>query len=113
MSALTNSPAWRALDAHARAVPSLQQLFESDPSRAERYSVEGAGIFLDYSKQRITDETLKLLLDHAAAMDLKDWIRCMFEGQAINGTENRAAMHVALRDLSGSPVLDRKSTRLN
>ncbi|HZP12001.1 MAG TPA: glucose-6-phosphate isomerase [Nevskiaceae bacterium] len=105
MSSLTSSPAWRALDAHARTIPTLQQLFAADPARAERYVAQGAGVELDYTKQRVTDETLKLLLDLAKAVDLPDWIRCMFDGQAINGTENRAAMHVALRDLSGSPVM--------
>ena len=96
---LTRSVAWRALAAHAETVRNrhLRTLFAEDPGRGERMAFEAAGIYLDYSKNRITDETLKLLLQLAEECDLRGRIDAMFRGEKINVTENRAALHVALR----------------
>ena len=92
-------PAWRALAAHHRGIAGahLRQLFAEDGRRGERLTAEGAGIFLDYSKNRVTDETLKLLLALAEEAGLRERIDAMFSGQKINVTENRAVLHVALR----------------
>ena len=92
-------PAWKALTTHYEQVRELhlRQLFEEDPTRGERLTAEGAGIFLDYSKNRITDETLKLLLQLAEESGLQARINDMFRGEKINVTENRAVLHVALR----------------
>jgi len=99
MSTLTDSPAWQALIAHHAGIKDahLRTLFADDPGRAERFSAEGAGLFLDYSKNRITDETLRLLL--ALAEDRRVAMRrdAMFAGAKINETERRAVLHVALR----------------
>jgi len=96
---LEQLPEWRALEAHHRKIEPLhlRTLFSEDPRRAERMSVEAEGIFLDYSKNRLTDETLELLLALARACGLRERIDAMFRGDAINVTENRAALHVALR----------------
>jgi glucose-6-phosphate isomerase len=92
-------PAWRALADHHRSIAGahLRQLFAEDGRRGERLTAEGAGIFLDYSKNRVTDETLKLLLALAEEAGLRERIDAMFSGQKINVTENRAVLHVALR----------------
>jgi len=99
MAALTESPAWRALEAHHRAIGDvhLRTLFADDPQRGERMTAEAAGIYFDYSKNRITRDTLKLLLDLANAVGLRDRIDAMFRGDKINVSENRAVLHVALR----------------
>jgi len=99
MPPLTSSPAWQALAAHrARlAGTSMRELFAQDPGRAARFAVEAAGLHLDYSKHRITDETLRLLLALAASRDLGGWTRRMFDGEKINASEGRAVLHVALR----------------
>jgi glucose-6-phosphate isomerase len=91
--------AWRALESHYRSICSqhLRELFASDPARGERLSVEGAGIHLDYSKNRVTDETIRLLLELANAAGLRSRIDAMFRGEKINVSENRAVLHVALR----------------
>ena len=104
---LTTRPAWSALAQHHRAVAGkhLRELFAEDPRRAERFSVEGAGLFLDYSKNRVTEETLRLLLQLAAECGLRDRIEAMFGGQKINTTENRAVLHVALRAPRGASIL--------
>jgi glucose-6-phosphate isomerase len=96
---LAARPAWKALAAHAEAIKPLQlrQLFKDDPARGTRLTAEAVGLFLDYSKNRITDETLKLLLELAEQSGLKQHIEAMFTGQKINTTENRAVLHVALR----------------
>jgi glucose-6-phosphate isomerase len=96
---LTNRPAWQALKAHYQQVREvhLRELFAEDPQRGERLAVEAAGIYLDYSKNRITDETLRLLLQLAEESGLQSRIDAMFRGQRINVTENRAVLHVALR----------------
>ncbi len=96
---LTRRAAWKALQSHYKAIREthLRTLFAEDPGRGERLTVEGAGLFLDYSKNRITDETLKLLLQLAEESGLKRRIEAMFTGEKINITENRAVLHVALR----------------
>ena len=96
---LTALPAWKALIAHHEQMRSmhLRQLFADDPTRGERMTVEAAGIFLDYSKNRITDETVKLLLQLADERGLRQHIDAMFRGDKINFTEGRAVLHVALR----------------
>ncbi|MEN8175687.1 MAG: glucose-6-phosphate isomerase [Pseudomonadota bacterium] len=106
MTRATERPAWQALKAHFDAVASLhmRDLFAADPARSERFSLEAAGLFLDYSKNRITDETLALLRDLADQCHVSDWIRRMFAGEQINNTEARAVLHVALRNAAGSVV---------
>jgi glucose-6-phosphate isomerase len=96
---LTARPAWRALAGHYQQMrrPQLRQLFAEDPRRGERLSAEAAGIYLDFSKHRITDATLDLLLALAEECDLARRIDAMFSGEKINVTEERAALHVALR----------------
>jgi glucose-6-phosphate isomerase len=96
---LSERPAWKALEAHYQQIQEkhLKQLFADDPARGERFTVETGGIFLDYSKNRITDETLKLLIQLAEESGLRARIDAMFRGEKINITENRAVLHVALR----------------
>jgi glucose-6-phosphate isomerase len=105
-STLTALPEWRALEAHAARLrdQSLRALFAEDPRRAERFSLEAAGIFLDYSKQRVTEETLELLCRLARARGLAERTRAMFEGERINVTEQRAVLHTALRAPRGASV---------
>jgi glucose-6-phosphate isomerase len=104
MAALTESPAWRALEAHHREIRDvhLRTLFADDPQRGERMTAEAAGIYFDYSKNRITRDTLKLLLDLANAVGLRDHIDAMFRGEKINVSERRAVLHVALRAPRGA-----------
>ena len=96
---LTKSTAWKALEDHQKKMRdvSLRDLFADDPERARRMTAEAAGVFLDYSKNRITDETLKLLCDLAEQSGLRARIDAMFRGEKINVTEGRAVLHVALR----------------
>lgn len=96
---LTKLPAWKALEEHYQAIRDLhlRQLFADDSRRGERFAVEAAGIYLDYSKNRITDETLRLLMQLAGECDLRKHIDAMFEGEQINSTEQRAVLHTALR----------------
>ncbi len=96
---LSERPGWKALEAHSQQIQGkqLKQMFAEDPSRGERFTVETGGIFLDYSKNRITDETLKLLIQLAEDSGLRARIDAMFRGEKINITENRAVLHVALR----------------
>ncbi len=98
--------AWKALESHYKKVSSvhLRRLFADDPKRGERMSVEAAGIYLDYSKNRVTDETLKLLLQLAQESGLKERIEALFRGDKINITEKRAVLHVALRTPKGVPI---------
>ena len=97
--ALTQRPAWKALKVHYETMQHrhLRQLFAEDPLRGERLTAEAAGLHLDYSKNRITDETLRLLLDLAGACGVRARIDAMFRGEKINVTEGRAVLHVALR----------------
>jgi glucose-6-phosphate isomerase len=96
---LTQRHEWQALSKHYETIKdaSLRQLFADDAKRAERFALEEVGLYLDYSKNRITDETLRLLLDLAVSSKLPDRIDAMFRGEKINITENRAVLHVALR----------------
>ncbi|MHB8369760.1 MAG: glucose-6-phosphate isomerase [Leptospirales bacterium] len=96
---VTTHPAWKALEAHHKEIAPrhLRSLFSENPGRAQRLKAEGAGLLLDYSKNRITDKTLELLLELAEGCHLSHHIKTMFEGQHINKTENRAVLHVALR----------------
>ncbi|MGP0016190.1 glucose-6-phosphate isomerase [Pseudomonas sp.] len=98
-SSLTQCPAWKALEVHYQAVHTLhlRQLFDDDPSRGERFSTQACGLYLDYSKNRITDDTLRLLLQLAQARGLRERIEAMFTGEKINVTEQRAVLHIALR----------------
>ena len=95
----TQRPAWQALSSHHQEVKDLhlRKLFAGDAKRGERMTLEAAGLYLDYSKNRITDETLRLLLDLAEQSGLRDRIEAMFRGDKINVTENRAVLHTALR----------------
>jgi glucose-6-phosphate isomerase len=104
---LTQRKAWKALQAHHTRVKELhlRQLFGEDPHRGERMTAEAAGLFLDYSKNRITDETLKLLIQLAEDCGLRDRIEAMFRGDKINITENRAVLHVALRAPKGASIV--------
>ena len=98
MSALTRSAEWLALQRHAaNLAPGISDLFDADPARAQDFSAEAVGLYLDYSKQRATRETLQLLLKLAERQQLNGWIERLFAGEAVNHTENRAALHVALR----------------
>ena len=96
---LTKRPAWKALTAHHQKVRDLhlQDLFDKDPKRGKRFTAEAAGLFLDYSKNRITNKTLNLLLQLAKESGLHQRIEAMFRGDKINITEKRAVLHVALR----------------
>jgi glucose-6-phosphate isomerase len=107
MSHLTDSPAWKALDRHHSTMKDvhMRALFEKDPERFARFSVALGDLFVDYSKHRITEETLKLMFDLAEQAKVAEWRDRMFAGEKINGTENRAVLHTALRNRSGRPVL--------
>jgi len=96
---LAQRPAWKALAGHHKKISKLhlRELFAADKQRGERMTAGAAGLFLDYSKNRITDETLKLLLKLAEESGLKPRIKAMFSGEKINITENRAVLHTALR----------------
>jgi len=96
---LTQRPEWKALEEHYQKVRNLhlRTLFAEDPSRGERFAAEAVGIYLDYSKNHITDETIRLLLSLAESSGLRERIDAMFRGEKINVTENRAVLHVALR----------------
>jgi len=103
---LSALPAWKALGAHYEAIRELhlRQLFTEDPDRAERMTAESGGIFLDYSKNRATDETLRLLVQLAEECGLRAQIDAMFGGEKINITEQRAVLHVALRAPGGASI---------
>ncbi|MCB9631548.1 MAG: glucose-6-phosphate isomerase [Sandaracinus sp.] len=103
-SRLTERATWKALEKHATAMRGahLRQLFADDPKRGERLAVEAAGLYYDYAKQRVTDETLQALLALADACGLRAKIDAMFGGEKINATENRAVLHVALRAPKGA-----------
>ena len=103
---LTRRKAWNALVTHYKKLQKLhlRKLFANDPKRGERLTAEAAGLFLDYSKNRVTDETLKLLLQLATESGLRKRIDAMFSGEKINLTENRAVLHVALRAPKGASI---------
>src|SRR5205809_1883802 len=104
---LTQRPAWKALAAHYQQIRGLhlRQLFADDPKRGERLTAEAVGIYFDYSKNRITDETLKLLVQLAQECGLPSRINAMFRGEKINVTENRAVLHTALRAPEGATII--------
>ncbi len=110
MSRLTESPAWQALVAHRQSLEGvhLRQLFAEDPERFDRFSRRlgppGDALLVDFSKHRITGETLERLVALAEQADLPRWIRGMFAGEPLNGTEGRAVLHVALRNRSNRPI---------
>ena len=101
-----SSPEFKALKAHYEQVRGLhlRQMFAEDPARAEKFSLEACDLFLDYSKNRITDETMKLLLALTQSANLRQAIDDMFSGRKINETENRAVLHIALRNRSNTPI---------
>src|SRR5687768_3108227 len=96
---LTSRKSWKALTTHYESIRDvhLRTLFSDDPKRGERFTAEAAGLFLDYSKNRITDETVTLLCELARECGLESRIVAMFRGDRINVTEGRAVLHVALR----------------
>src|SRR5882762_9304708 len=104
---LTERTAWKALGSHCKITKELhlRELFAADSSRGERMTAEGSGLFLDYSKNRITNETLKLLFELAKESGLPAGIDAMFRGDKINITENRAVLHVALRAPKGTSII--------
>ena len=104
---VTRRPEWLALQEHFSKMKDvhLRTLFADDPRRGERLTAEAAGLYLDYSKHRITDETLRLLLALAEAVGLRARIDAMFRGEKINVTENRAVLHVALRAPRGQSII--------
>jgi glucose-6-phosphate isomerase len=103
----TRRPAWKALGSHHKTIRDTQltQLFADDSKRGERFTVEAVGLFLDYSKNRITDDTLKLLLQLAEESGLREHIDAMFRGDKINVSEKRAVLHVALRAPKGEKIV--------
>ena len=105
--ALTRRPAWKALQAHYKQVRTrhLRDLFADDAQRGERLTAEVAGLYLDYSKNRVTDETVELLLQLAEESSLRERIDAMFRGEKINVTEGRAVLHVALRAPRGASIV--------
>jgi glucose-6-phosphate isomerase len=107
ISALRLRPAWAALEKHYHKIKDvhLRQLFAEDRERGERLAIEAAGIYLDYSKNRITDDTLRLLLELAQESGLREHIDAMLRGDRINVSENRAVLHVALRAPRGASVV--------
>jgi glucose-6-phosphate isomerase len=103
---LTQRKAWKALEAHFRKINQshLRRLFAEDPKRGVRFTAEAVGMYLDYSKNRITEKTLKLLIELANESGLRARIDAMFRGEKINITENRAVLHVALRAPKGESI---------
>jgi glucose-6-phosphate isomerase len=104
---LTQRPAWKALDEHYQKVRNLhlRNLFAEDSKRGERFTLDAIGIYFDYSKNRITDETLRLLFELANSAGLRERIDAMFSGEKINITERRAVLHVALRAPKSQVIL--------
>src|SRR5262245_31450015 len=104
---LTARQSWKALEAHRNSIGErhLRTLFASDATRGKRLTAEAAGIYLDYSKNRVTDETVALLCRLAQECGLRERIDAMFRGDKINVTENRAVLHVALRAPRGTSIV--------
>jgi len=107
MSRLTLSSAWKALGQHQKEIASvhMRDLFAGDPDRFQKFSIRWKDILLDYSKNRITEKTMSLLLDLAREVGLDTWIERMFTGEKINFTEHRSVLHIALRNRSNTPIL--------
>jgi glucose-6-phosphate isomerase len=109
---LNKRPEWKALKKNAEIIKGthLRDLFRDDPTRGKRFAMEVCGLYLDYSKNRINDESLKLLLDLARACQITEAAQDMFSGKKINQTENRSVLHIALRNRANTPILvDRKN----
>src|SRR5262249_31285400 len=106
-NSLTTRPSWKALQAHQKKIRKvhLRTLFADDPKRGTRMTVEAVGLFLDYSKNLVTDETLRLLVQLAEESGLRERIDAMFRGEKINITENRAVLHIALRAPKGTSII--------
>jgi len=107
MSTLTKSPAWQALARHYETARTwhMRTLFAEDGARFDRFSIDLGDVFVDYSKNRVTAETMRLLLSLAEQQKVTDWRDRMFAGEKINGTENRAVLHTALRNRANRPIL--------
>src|SRR5690606_23371930 len=99
--------AWRKLEVHFLTMQAthMRELFEEDPERFDKFNLLFEDLLVDYSKNIITEETVKLLIELAEETELKDAIEAMFKGEAINRTENRPVLHVALRNRSNNPIL--------
>ncbi|PUB85608.1 MAG: hypothetical protein DBP01_14260 [gamma proteobacterium symbiont of Ctena orbiculata] len=106
MTEINQTDEWMALEKHWAEVEPLQMrdLFQQGPERAEQMSIRQCGIMLDYSKNRINARSMNLLLELAQAVDVDGWRRRMFSGERLNITENRAVLHVALRNRSNQPI---------
>ena len=104
---LTEFPAYKKLQKHFQQVSQLhmRRLFSVDPQRVNKYSIEYKGLFLDYSKNRISNETIPLLCELAKEAELESWRDRMFSGEKINNTEGRAVLHTALRNCTNSPIM--------
>ncbi|NOX43674.1 MAG: glucose-6-phosphate isomerase [Gammaproteobacteria bacterium] len=107
MSSITTSHAWKALESHYQSISEthMRDLFTEDPKRFTKFSTQFNDILLDYSKNRITEETLTLLFDLARQSELTTWINRMFTGEKINNSENRAVLHIALRNRKNTPIV--------
>jgi len=107
MSKLTESPAWQALRFHHAAIEPLhmRQMFLNDPARFKKFSIKLGPLLFDYSKNRINEQTIKLLLELADQARVQNWVERMFNGDKINSTEQRSALHTALRNRSDHPVI--------
>jgi glucose-6-phosphate isomerase len=107
MSSLVSSPAWQALLAHRRELESvhMRDLFARDPQRFTKLSREACGLFVDYSKHRTTEDTMRMLVALAESAEVERWRDRMFAGEPINATENRAVLHIALRNRSNRPII--------
>ena len=103
---LTEPTEWRDLESHFQQIQHvhLKELFRGDPLRANKFTLNGLGLYVDFSKNRITEKTVQLLVKLAKAAGLKDAIKEMFEGKRINKTENRPVLHIALRNRSNRPI---------
>lgn len=106
MTSPTSTASWNALVAHRTELgnPNINAWFQADPQRARKFCVEALGIYLDYSKQPVTDKTMAMLSDLAQEMDVTGWRDRMFAGEKINSTEQRAVLHTALRNRSNRPI---------
>ena len=104
---LNNTPAWQALARHRHALEGvhMRDLFTQDPDRFDKFNLKLSGLLFDYSKHRITEETLSLLLDLARQANVTGWRDRMFQGDKINTTEDRAVLHTALRCPKGDKVM--------
>lgn len=107
MSKLTQSAQWKALEDHRRVIGEqhMRDWFAADPQRFDKFSLQACGLLLDYSKNRVTEETMGLLLQLARAANLEDWRGRMFSGEHINTTEHRPALHIALRNQANTPIM--------